>query len=1487
MKRMKLLISALVAMAPGFAYAEPVSIIIAVVQIAVVAGNVALAVAAIAVMAGVSISQRNRLKRKAAEARARFVASLSDRAVTGVSITPPYRVIYGRAETGGDLVAILTSDQLIRKKLGLIVTKHDAYKHLVIVWSHRECWRINGLKIDGIPLGDPDADGWIQNPYWRRANPETLQTKRVAGNLRSTDVPSGATVTSVQLAAGAEASNSGLVPGSGSNSWSQSGATVNLPNTVVVAGVSLTPSAADVWEINYLAQETDNFSAVHVSHHTGSGSQPADAFLMDRVPELWTAAHQLRGRCYSVVTIDLTRPQFQGGPPNITADISGALVYDPRTDMTGWSENPALIHADWLKSEMGYSVPDSAIDWSTVTAAANACDEPVQFNVGDEVVTAPRYTCNGVITSDQDKESVRLDLCESMAGWSHPEGQWRVLAGVWTPPVMDLTDDDLDGSIDILQTGEPSSDLYNGMRGQYIPAGSGTPADFTPYSNSTFVAADGRRLWRSNDLPFANSNARSQNLARIAVEQSRNGLVIFYPAKLKAWPLQVGDRVRVTSADYGFSLKLFRVNEWSFGLRSPVGLMLQEDSPETWDESDAVLPDPTPNTNLPDPWVVPPIEIVSAESGTSALMMQSDGTIQSRIHLTWTLTEAPYMDGGFIEIRWRAVLSDAWNYLNVEPTDTEAYLTNVQDGAVVHVQVTVVNSLKARSPIANTQVLVLGKTEPPAAITGLAATRVLGALILTRDEAADLDWANTVYEYSANGGASWVAFNVNATRRGATWTAPVVGALKIRARDIDTSGNAGPITTPIDVTIAPDALGGVSSTLGIKINVGDFAGTTNYSECYIHGRDGSGAAADVDGTIQLNGASVTVPKGLLVTGQGPVSAFIIWDKSGTGFSTTIPSMAPWVMARKSAGQWQYDNNSGWVDFTPTADHYVIGLIQSGGVDTGNPGAPPGILSATMLSAAWVPDSIAGLADAATAAAAAAQTAANNAQTSANSALGTLNAMRSNGILDASEKPALIRQWQALDGEKAGIIAQAGVYGITAELASYNASLAALNSYLNSLSPAWNDTTQDTPITPATDQGAWLGFYNTRQALLNKIADAAGKVANWTGVANRPKTYRVGAYGLSATGIPMGSDLLDADTNAGLVSGGAMYRVVKIHRTTKVVTDLGAYNPLSGAGGALAQCNAMADALNSIDASHICVVFTYDEPATNRRLGNLPAAMYRNGASRNVWGSDAFQFRAAYILVGIGGCGEGNGHENYSGAVSSDPNAWCETTFQLTATGAFQASGASRGATTLLDYGYVGSLDATTNKTYEQDADPAVTPGGVVDGAYWRVLTGVNANRWYQRAGGVWRPTVAPSTINTIEIADGAVMDVFNVKIAGPINVMSEALLQRVNIPTFSVDTTVIVTVSLAYDLTPGGSPAIRRCWGQTFFAGTLPGVNLPRNTAPNESLNQFEVSQSFTGTFQGFAGTTGYYVDVFGAGQGGLASAYARNIEITIQARKR
>lgn len=1160
---------------------------------------------------GLSVYQASRARRKARNA---YNASLQDRTVMTATVDRARSRVYGRVRSVDGVVFKATRGD-----------KKQFYTLVIALCGHE----IDG--VEKVMFGDKvltlDADGRVLTAPWNGQAVDTLQATVAAGS-NSVDlgvVPDPGSVTGVVETSDGDAS-----------------ATPTVTGSVVSFSSSINSSVKRV-----LYQKARTVTRAVVTLYNGGDGQDLSSSLAVAFPDMIVpGAHRFAGMACIRVDLAYDQDAFPNGVPNpITCIYRAAKVFDPRTGVTAWSENPALIARDWSLYANGGGCDASDLVGEDFITAANACDVSHAFKSvngdGSAVTTTrPMYTCGIVCDTSANPLETLSAICESMAGdFCWPGGRLSVRAGAYALPVGTIDGDWLsDKSAISMVKDAPRAQLVNVLVPTIANAANNyAVAPIPRVVADAYVEVDGEEYVEEVSYEGVTDSDHAGHVASVTLKDARASKTYTLPLNMLGLQVQVGQNWAVNIPEIGLSSEVMRCVGWKLDFEQYCCYATMKATSAAIFDPDAEFSrdDAKPNSSIPNPFFVPNVTGVSLDSGTAQLYVQSDGTVVTRVRVSWApASDEGVLNGGAVEIRYGT--SDqapaTWQVISVPGSDTQVYLAGLEDKRIYGFMLRFRNKLIGGAWSSVYAHTVLGKSQAPAQVTGLAASRVLGALVLSRTPTTEPDWANTVYEYSTNGGGSWNLLPAVADRGGATWSGPVIGALKIRARDVDTSGNFGVLSSVIDVTVNPDSVG-ASSTLAIKINVGDWAGTVNYSEAYIHGRDSTGAGTDTNGTIQLNGASVTVPKGSLVTGMGPVSAFIVWDSAGATFATTIPDMRPWAMARKVNGGWQYDNNNAWVAFTPGPTHYVIGLIQTGGPDTNS---PPGILSATMLSAAWVPDVIAAL----------------------------------------------------------------------------------------------------------------------------------GTTADWTGVVNRPSTYRVAARGLNGGGAtPIEAGLYDSDTGALLEGWGSMYVVVKIHRSTKVRTVLGAFNPLSGDGGALAQCNAMAAALNSIDVFHICVVFTYDEPATNRLLGDLPAAMYRCGASRAVWGSAAFQYRGAYILVGIGGCGEGNGAENYAGAVSHDPNSWCDTTFQITATGALVVSGAARGATTLIDYGYIGSLDATTNKPYYQAGDPTVSPGSVVDGAIW-VIPGGKA---YQRVAGVWREYVQPGSVGTGELGNQAATEVYqdNIDLGGP------------------------------------------------------------------------------------------------------------------------
>lgn len=120
-----------------------------------------------------------------------------------------------------------------------------------------------------------------------------------------------------------------------------------------------------------------------------------------------------------------------------------------------------------------------------------------------------------------------------------------------------------------------------------------------------------------------------------------------------------------------------------------------------------------------------------------------------------------------------------------------------------------------------------------------------------------------------------------------------------------------------------------------------------------------------------------------------------------------------------------------------------------------------------------------------------------AQSSADAANNLLAEIASDSLLTPDEKPSIVAQRDVIVAEQAGIDAQATDYGITAEKTAYDNAVAALTTYLATLtSPvAWDNLTGSTTIVGATFRSKFNDVYTTRQALLNKLVEKAKQLAD--------------------------------------------------------------------------------------------------------------------------------------------------------------------------------------------------------------------------------------------------------------------------------------------------------------------------------------------------------------------------------------------------------
>ena len=87
------------------------------------------------------------------------------------------------------------------------------------------------------------------------------------------------------------------------------------------------------------------FGLVSYQTFTGTNSQTASSLLSQT--SKWGSSHTLNGIAYLAIRLQWDQDAFSG-IPDITAVVKGRKVYDPRTNTTAWSDNPALCIRDYL-----------------------------------------------------------------------------------------------------------------------------------------------------------------------------------------------------------------------------------------------------------------------------------------------------------------------------------------------------------------------------------------------------------------------------------------------------------------------------------------------------------------------------------------------------------------------------------------------------------------------------------------------------------------------------------------------------------------------------------------------------------------------------------------------------------------------------------------------------------------------------------------------------------------------------------------------------------------------------------------------------------------------------------------------------------------------------------------------------------------------------------------------------------------------------------
>lgn len=539
---------------------------------------------------------------------------------------------------------------------------------------------------------------------------------------------------------------------------------------------------------------------IRIKQYLGTETQVADPQLIAATSLVangkWTSSHRLQGIAYLYVRFNYNATTFPNGVPSISAVIRGKKVFDPATNLTAWSDNPALCIRDYLTASYGLAQPASRIDDGLVNTAVAICNQTVE---GEK-----RYTCNGAFITGAAPSTILGDLLTSMGGllW-YGQGKWRMKPAAWTEPLISFDESDLRSGLS-LSTRHSRRDNFNSVKGTFKgPESDYQPADYPEVAEASYLAADnGLVNVLDLSLPFTTSSKTAQRIARIALNRNREQLTFSASFGMRAFQVQVGDFVKITNERFGWVDKPFEVTEWTFGLTDGLDIQTRMTLREI---SEGVFADvdgqefENNNTTLPDPFAT---SLVGAPVVTEQLYATRDGLgARVLLDIEWEPTADAFVDRYVVQARRIATLEGTpitSEFVSLpETTQTRTELRDVDTGTW-EVRVKYVNLLGVSSEYSTSTKTIFGLTSLPEQLEGLTLQSAGGLAVLKWQRSVDLDvrlGGNIVIRHSEAVTPTWQN-SYSMDRVGGNESIAVVplktGTYLVRAED--SGGRYGPVS---------------------------------------------------------------------------------------------------------------------------------------------------------------------------------------------------------------------------------------------------------------------------------------------------------------------------------------------------------------------------------------------------------------------------------------------------------------------------------------------------------------------------------------------------------------------------------------------------------------------------------------------------------------------------------------------------------------------
>ena len=349
-------------------------------------------------------------------------------------------------------------------------------------------------------------------------------------------------------------------------------------------------------------------STIGVVKYFGTETQEADPNMVNNLRQ-YTKDHRLKGTAYLRFFMKPSNSAYPNGLPKITAEVKGIKLYDPRSGLTVWSDNPALCIRDYLTNKRyGRGIDTSLIDDDSFIIAANYCDE--YRRIFDRYVRP--FRCNGVVATENSSLVILKKLLSSCRGLLiFSGGKYKLI--IDKPEIAGFTfnEDNIIGGWSIALGSKNTK--FNRIRANFFNKNKEWQADIAIADSPELRSSedDGIVLERTIDLPYTDNLISATVIARINLNQSRQSISCDFTSTIEGLRVEVGDVVYISHATPGWVNKKFRVMKMALQNKDEVQITATEYSENVYDFGNIQLTDDAPDTQLDDiSTVLPPSDLL-------------------------------------------------------------------------------------------------------------------------------------------------------------------------------------------------------------------------------------------------------------------------------------------------------------------------------------------------------------------------------------------------------------------------------------------------------------------------------------------------------------------------------------------------------------------------------------------------------------------------------------------------------------------------------------------------------------------------------------------------------------------------------------------------------------------------------------------------------------------------------------------------------------